>query len=53
MVGELRDKLKRERFEKVQMEKNIRQEISEELNELMLEMEQNHKTGIMLHITKS
>ena len=43
MVGELRDKLKRERFEKVQMEKNIRQEISEELNELMLEMEQNHK----------
>ena len=43
MVGELRDKLKRERFEKVQMEKNIRQDISEELNELMVEMEQNHK----------
>ena len=43
MVGELRDKLKRERFEKVQMEKSINQEISEELNELMVEMEQNHK----------
>ena len=42
MVGELRDKLKRVRFEKAQMEKNIRQEISEVLNEIMVEMEQNH-----------
>ena len=43
MVGELRDKVKRERLEKAELEKNIRQEISAEVNEIMVETEQNHR----------
>ena len=43
MVGELRDKVKRERLEKAELEKNIRQEISAEVNEIMVETEQDHR----------
>ena len=43
LVGELRDKVKRERLEKAELEKNIRQEISAEVNEIMVETEQNHR----------
>ena len=43
LVGELRDKVKRERLEKAELEKNIRQEISAEVNEIMVETEQDHR----------
>ena len=43
IVNELRDKVKRERVEKAELEKNIRKEVSEELNELMVEIENSHQ----------
>jgi len=42
-VGELRDKVKKERLEKSDMERKIRKEVSEEMNELIVDIEQSHR----------
>jgi len=42
IVGELRDKLKRERLQKSSIETNVRKEVTEELNELLVEIENSH-----------
>lgn len=47
LVSELRDKVKKERIEKANLETTIRKEVGEELNELMTEIEESHSTELI------
>lgn len=43
IVGELRDKVRKERLEKGNLETTIRREVTQEMNELIVEIESSHK----------
>ncbi|XP_066925185.1 kinesin-like protein KIF20B isoform X2 [Clytia hemisphaerica] len=47
IVSELRDKVKKERVEKANLERNIRKEVCQEMNELMVEIESSHSEQMM------
>lgn len=42
-MTELRDKVKKERLEKANLEKTIRKEVSAELNEYIVDIESSHR----------
>ena len=48
IVSELRDKVKKERLEKANMERTIRKEVSDELNDYIVDIEQSHRYYLII-----